>query len=372
MGTIEKRVSRRGKTYRARVRIRGRNLSETFGTRTEARQWIASTEHAVRTNRLFGRGRNRTLAELVERYCLSPGWQALSQNDQRNREAQLDWWLAWTGPQLRVEELTRADILDYLDALSVGETRSGRPLAPATRNRNLAAISAALSYAVEREWLPFNPALGISRLREAPRVRFLTRLEDVTQGEEPELLRFLAACRRSSDPRLYPSVLIMLSTGCRRSDLYESRTGTHTTAARWRDVTILCPDGTARIQIHRAKSGRAKVLVLTGATASALRDYAQVRPLNRDAYLFEREGVCRWPRREFEGALQRAGIEDFRPHDLCHSAISYMVMAGRSLAEVAEATDRTYSMVQRYAHLSPSHAAAVVGSAQTFLDSAAG
>jgi len=57
----------------------------------------------------------------------------------------------------------------------------------------------------------------------------------------------------------------------------------------------------------------------------------------------------------------QAGIEDFRFHDLRHSAASHLAMNGASLAEIAEVLGhKTLSMVKRYAYLSEQHTARVV------------
>jgi site-specific recombinase XerD len=66
-------------------------------------------------------------------------------------------------------------------------------------------------------------------------------------------------------------------------------------------------------------------------------------------------------RTPWETALKRAGIEDFRWHDLRHSTASYLAMNGASLAEIAEVLGhKTLAMVKRYAHLSEAHTASVV------------
>ena len=54
-------------------------------------------------------------------------------------------------------------------------------------------------------------------------------------------------------------------------------------------------------------------------------------------------------------------FNDFRFHDLRHSAASYLAMNGASLAEIAEVLGhKTLQMVKRYAHLSDQHTATVV------------
>jgi len=55
-------------------------------------------------------------------------------------------------------------------------------------------------------------------------------------------------------------------------------------------------------------------------------------------------------RKHWLKALVEAGIEDFRFHDLRHTAASYLAMNGATLAEIAEILGhKTLSMVKRYA-----------------------
>jgi integrase len=63
----------------------------------------------------------------------------------------------------------------------------------------------------------------------------------------------------------------------------------------------------------------------------------------------------------WQTALKRAGITNFRFHDLRHSFASELAMSGASLAEIAAGTGhKTLQMVKRYAHLSHDHTASVV------------
>ena len=60
-------------------------------------------------------------------------------------------------------------------------------------------------------------------------------------------------------------------------------------------------------------------------------------------------------------AMKKAGLRDFRFHDLRHCAASYLAMSGASLAEIADILGhKTLAMVKRYAHLSDSHKHTVV------------
>ena len=58
----------------------------------------------------------------------------------------------------------------------------------------------------------------------------------------------------------------------------------------------------------------------------------------------------------WKGALKRAGISNFRFHDLRHTWASWLVQSGVSLLALKEMGGwETLEMVQRYAHLSAGH-----------------
>ena len=59
------------------------------------------------------------------------------------------------------------------------------------------------------------------------------------------------------------------------------------------------------------------------------------------------------PAGSFRTALKRAGIKDFRFHDLRHTSASYLIMRGASLKSVQQQLGHTtLKMTERYAHLS--------------------
>lgn len=54
--------------------------------------------------------------------------------------------------------------------------------------------------------------------------------------------------------------------------------------------------------------------------------------------------------------MARAGLPDFRFHDLRHTCASYLAMCGRPLKEIQEVLGhQSFAMTLRYAHLSPMH-----------------
>lgn len=343
MATISKRVTASGAvSWRAQIRVKGRPaLSETFPRKTDAVRWAEQTEADLRRDLLLPEvaGRRHTLAELLDRYLEH---RKAMGGLERHRIAQLEWWKGRLGAFV-LADVTPARIAAERDALLSGEGLSGKRLGPASAVRYLAALSHACSWG-ERElgWLSANPCRKVKRPQEPRgRVRFLDR--------DTELPALLAACRESTDRRLYPLVTLALATGARQGELL---------GLRWADLDLERRLAT----LHKTKNRERRALVLTAPAHAALLELRRVQPVG-PALLFAKgpKGKAVFPREAWERALARAGIADFRFHDLRHSAASYILMSGGTLAEVAEVLGhKTLSMVKRYAHLSPDHVRGVV------------
>jgi integrase len=341
MATISKRVSASGVvSWRAQIRVKGRPaLSATFPRKTDATRWAEQTEADLRRDLLLPEvaGRRHTLAELLERYL---DHRAAMGGLDRQRVSQLRWWTERLGA-FALADVTPARIATARDALLAGEGPTGAKLAPASAVRYLAALSHVCSWG-ERElgWLSSNPCRKVKRPQEPRgRVRFLDR--------ETELPALLAACRESTDRRLFPLVTLALATGARQGELL---------GLRWSDVDLERRIAT----LHKTKNRERRALVLTAPAHTALLELRRVQPVG-PSLVFGKGGKAVFPRESWERALARAGVKDFRFHDLRHSAASYILMSGGTLAEVAEVLGhKTLSMVKRYAHLSPEHVRGVV------------
>jgi integrase len=73
-------------------------------------------------------------------------------------------------------------------------------------------------------------------------------------------------------------------------------------------------------------------------------------------FTYNGKPVDRTSTKAWKNALQRAGIENFRWHDLRHTWASWHVQNGTSLQELMEPGGcSSYEMVLRYAHLAGDH-----------------
>jgi integrase len=172
------------------------------------------------------------------------------------------------------------------------------------------------------------------------RVRFLS---------DVERQQLLAACQRSSNPALYTIVLLALASGARKMELL---------SLRWPEVDL----DRRVLRLAETKNGEGRVVPIPPLVVAELARWGQTRRLNVP-WVFP--GVSGQKPMHigtaWETARQRAGLSNFRFHDLRHTAASYLAMSGASVREIAEVLGHTtLAMAMKYIHLTTGHMAAVV------------
>ncbi|MGE3319093.1 MAG: tyrosine-type recombinase/integrase [Candidatus Berkiella sp.] len=344
MANIEKRIGKDGSiSYRVKVRLKGFPPQHaTFERLTDARRWAQQTEAAIREGRHFKttEAKRRTLGEMIDRYIqeVIPH----KPKNQRNRILQLNWWKSELG-KYSLADVSPALIAENRDKLARGATSRGDSRSPSTVVRYMAALSHAYSMAVkEWGWLDDSPMRKVTKPKEPRgRVRFLS---------DEERSRLLTACKESSSPYLYPITVLALSTGGRRMEVI---------GLRWCDINF----ERSIITLHETKNGERHILPLAGHALDLIQVLAQDKTDCEFVFPGKNTKAPVDIRTPWENALKRAGINDFKFHDLRHSCASYLAMNGASLAEIAEILGhKTLQMVKRYAHLSDSHTSKVVAS----------
>ena len=228
----------------------------------------------------------------------------------------------------------------------ISERRDDK-VAPATINRELALMSAAINFANKHwEWELPNPFAG-RKLREPEgRVRW------ITPAQADELVDAARGNRRS--PHLADFILLALHTGCRSGELL---------GLEWSRVDL-----DARLIHFEARHTKAKRRRSVPLNATATRVvHARKRFVEEHCpgspwVLCRQNGQrLQWLHKGFARACEHAGIEDFRIHDLRHTCAAWLVSAGAPLAEVRDLLGHaSITMTERYAHLAPDNVRAAV------------
>lgn len=208
-----------------------------------------------------------------------------------------------------------------------GVVATGRAVSAGTVRRVIGVLKAVLNAAVEWEWLDRAPVTKRAKVVQK-RIRWLSQAE--AERLLAELPGHLAEMARFS-----------LETGLRRSNV---------TGLQWSQVDIA--RRVAWIHPDQAKAKKA-ITVLR-------RQLAMKRAPGFADHVFAYQGkpVYQTATSAWRKALARAGIRDFRWHDLRHTWASWHVQRGTPMQVLKELGGwETMEMVQRYAHLSADHLA---------------
>ncbi|WP_298193756.1 site-specific integrase [Metallibacterium sp.] len=232
--------------------------------------------------------------------------------------------LAWLQDHLSLrplDALTR-DLIAGIATLKVRES------SPATANRYLALIRAILRRARD-EWGWIERVPKISLYKEPKR-----RVRWLTHEQAGRLLDELPLHQRDV-------VLFALATGLRQSNVLR---------LEWAQVDMT--RGIAWIHPDQAKARRAIHVPLNSVALAVLHRQSGAH-LER-VFTYKGQPIKQANTHSWRQALARAGIEDFRWHDLRHTWASWHAQSGTPLYVLQDlGAWRSESMVRRYAHLAP-------------------
>lgn len=298
---------RDGRIIRRSTRTSDRRKAQKLHDQLKASLWTASTSEYPA----------RLWEEAVVKWLSERGHKRSIDDDKGQ--------LRWLDPFLRgkhLHEISR-QLIEHI----VGQKAD---VTPATRNRYRALIRAILRAAEkEWEWIPRAPHI---RLEPEPdrRVRFLTREE----------FERLAACLPH---HLAQMARFSVATGIRQSNV---------TGLTWDRVDLARQR--AWIGSGDTKNAEPLGIYLNSEALGVLRGQEG----NHPEYVFTYRGrpIRQATTKAWYRALNKAGIEDFRWHDLRHTWASWHVQAGTPIFAVQEAAGwKSPQMARRYAHLTADH-----------------
>lgn len=227
----------------------------------------------------------------------------------------------------KMTSITRADLEQIHKDLN-------SRISPYTANRALGLVKHMYNKALDWGYPARhgNPAMGIKMFREKSRERFLM---------PDELNRFFTALATEPNELFKNYVLLSLFIGQRRQNMLE---------LRWSNVDlnlgfVLFPDS------KNGEPQRIPLIEQAQAILSDMRQYAT------DDWVFSsragsKSGHVEDFHRPWYALLKRAGIENFRIHDLRRTFASYQAITGASLHIVGKALgDKTSAATRVYARL---------------------
>jgi len=307
--------------------------------------WIRFTAPSGERVRCSARTPDKAEAQELHDRLRAEAWRVHKLGEKPRRtwdEAALKWLqesekvtLAEDKAKLRwLQEYLRLKFLDEIDRELISEI--GRIKAEqsthSTANRHLALIRAILRKAAfEWEWIDRVPKVKL--YREASR-----RVRWITPEQAQTLLRELP-------PHQADLVMFALSTGLRQSNVLK---------LEWSQVDL--DRRVTWIHADQAKARRPIHVSLNSTAVDILVRQIGKHPVR--VFTFNGKPIAWANTRAWREALKRAGIEDFRWHDLRHTWASWLVQRGTPANVLQEmGAWESEGMVRRYAHLAPAHLA---------------
>lgn len=208
-----------------------------------------------------------------------------------------------------------------------------RPVSRATKNKYLGTLRILMKLAAEKwEWIDRAPKLEDLKLANR-RIRWITKTE---------AQRLIDAIRADW---MRDVAIVGFATGLRRANLLE---------LEWSQVDLV--NRRAWIHPDQAKARKPIGVPLNDDAIEAIRRWIG----KHQTHVFLRNGkpIRGWNSAQWDRQCARAGIENFRFHDVRHTWASWHVQAGTPLNRLMELGGwAKYEHVLRYAHLAPDHLA---------------
>ena len=296
-------VRKHYKKWQAVVRRKGiKTITKSFISKAECSKWARNIERELdRGNFIdFSEAQRVTLGEILQRFI----------REEKHKKIK-----SWRMYEFRIGILLKDTISDTnllrlsSKHLSEFKDRKRKEVGPSTYNKYLSLISVIIETAI-REWgiyLPNNPVRNAEREKEAiPRNRTLV-------GDEYQ--RLMEACSLSDNTYLPYLVQFSIETAMRKGEVL---------ASRYEDINF----ANQTLTIPVTKNGEPRTIPLSSKAILILK--SMPRRLDGKIFPITPDSLKFW----WNQALRRAGITDFRYHDLRRYACSTLFERGLSVPEV--------------------------------------
>lgn len=321
---------KRGKFYWVTLMANGRRIQRSTGT--ENRRLAENILAKVKTQIVEGKwfdadeARQHTFEDLMDRYLREHSVINKTKESYKNDKNHIRH-LSMIFAGLTLNKITPKLIAEYKTL------RSTEGAKPQTIKHEMICLNHAFNLAVkEWEWITFNPCQRV----KMPKVN--NQIDRWLTFEEQD--RLLEACHDRQ--WLKDVVIFAFNTGMRQGEIIN---------LMWSDVDLFRQTAT----IHKTKNKEKRTIPLNQTVMELLK--AKGKVVSIKGHVFTKDGdrsTKREIQRQFSTALKRAGVTNFRFHDLRHPFATRLVQSGVDIYIVARLLGhKDIRMTLRYAHHYP-------------------
>lgn len=231
----------------------------------------------------------------------------------------------------------------------------------ATINRHLEILSKMFNVGIANELIENNPMRAVKKLKENNyKVRVLSADEEKRLFAEIE--RGYDVIGRERVPKviypyihLRPLIICALQTGMRRGEIFN---------LKWYNIDFEY----GFIELTETKSGKSRRIPISNKLMQVLESVKH----DNEEYVFvnpETDMPYNDIKRSFHAVLEKAHIENFRFHDLRHTAATRMLEKGADIRTVQEILGHSSVLVtQRYTHSTPQYKKSAIELLNSYCD----
>lgn len=274
-------ITKRGKKWSARIRLKSVSVSQSFSTKTQAQVWITQTEAAILSGE-YGGGTDKTLGDAISRYVIEV---APTKKSRRQEGYIFNAILSHDIARIKLSRLTTEHLAQWRD-------ENAARVKSSSNRRYLLLISAVLETAkTEWKWIDQNPVKNVKKPSTInPRDRIFS-------DEEVALFVDSMAYCTDIQQTVVDCFLFALETGMRAGEII---------GLEWPDI-----DGRVAT-LHDTKNGDKRRVPLS---LEALRILETRRTFSKPFHI--KAGTLS---NLFAIHIKRAGIESATFHDSRHTA----------------------------------------------------